>query len=1069
MEQPFEICLLGPIEIRRPSGSTPISGVRLQSLVAMLALGVPHPVSDDRLVEGLWGEDQPANPANALQALVSQLRRLIGRTAVERRGGAYLLALSPDAVDAKELERMVQEGRDAANDGDHRRAEQNFGAAVALDRGPPLGPLADAWFAREAAATLGELVLAAHEGWAASALALGRHDDVVVPLTELVAAHPARERLRALLMLALYRSGRQRDALQVARDARAYLLDELGLDPGPELQELERSVLAHAPSLSSPIKLAPTLTMRTAPPMPLTSFVGRDRELATVAATIESNRLVTVVGPGGVGKTRLAFELGRTVDVGRELVVVELAPVLEDDAVAGAVADAVGASGAQSSGGQERDPISQSVSRLGSRDVLIVLDNCEHVVAATAAVATALLHGCPNVRLVATSREPLGVDGERQIMLAPLDVASASTLFLDRARAVQPHLDVDAVDDGQLTDLCRHLDGLPLAIELAAARTKTLPLPEISSRLQDRFQLLRRTGRAGISHHEGLRAAIDWSYELLFTDEQRTFRRLAVFAGGATISAAEAVCGPEAFETATRLVDRSLLIADTSGDRVRLGMLESIREYGREQLLAAGELDDARTAHLAWCVELAERVDVEVRRADQLEWLARLDREHDNMCAALAYGVERDPASALRLIGALSTPWWFRGRRPEMRHWTAVSLAAAPDVPSKDRARALAYQGFIAEPAVHPVPGQVEGELEAAEQRQRDAVTMGRALGDARVVASAQLRLMSTMTRRAAAGALLDRAEFAALADDTYGTYDLEGDHYGAGCTMVSAAIGALVTGDFDAAARATDSARRHAEASGERFVMSRVAYLDGVMADLAGDSAAAYRHVEQSLRLLDELGHESVTAQARLLAVLADRGDRPELAEQWRRFADARSDTWSHFDGSAFATAHNHAGLRARGAGDLDRAAVSHATALAWHRDAGLTVSAAFAASCLGFLASERGDLIAARRHHAAALDLAAERNDGAAVALALEGAAASVNNRHEDAARLLGAAARRRASGSAVGEPTHREDVSAVGAALREILGDEGFEREHEEGRGLDESSSIALAAALLAGPGP
>ena len=190
------------------------------------------------------------------------------------------------------------------------------------------------------------------------------------------------------------------------------------------------------------------------------------------------------------------------------------------------------------------------------------------------------------------------------------------------------------------------------------------------------------------------------------------------------------MCGPDAFETATRLVDRSLLIADTSGDRVRFGMLESIREYGRERLLAAGELEDARSAHLAWCVGLAERVDVEVRRADQLEWLARLDREHDNMCAALAYGVERDPAGALRLIGALSTPWWFRGRRPEMRQWTAMCLAAAPDVPSKDRARALAYQGFIAEPAAHPVPGQVEDELEAAEQRQRDAVRMGRALGD---------------------------------------------------------------------------------------------------------------------------------------------------------------------------------------------------------------------------------------------------------------------------------------------------------------------------------------------------
>ncbi len=239
---------------------------------------------------------------------------------------------------------------------------------------------------------------------------------------------------------------------------------------------------------------------------------------------------------------------------------------------------------------------------------------------------------------------------------------------------------------------------------------------------------------------------------------------------------------------------------------------------------------------------------------------------------------------------------------------------------------------------------------------------------------------------------------------------------------MASAAIGALVTGDFAAAARATDGARRHAEASGERFVTSRVAFLDGVIADLEGDPHAAYRHVEQSLRLLDELGHESVTAQAQLLAVLADRCDQPELAEQWRRFADPRSDGWSHFDGNAFATAHNHAGLHARKAGDLDRAEASHVTALTWHRAAGLTVSAAFAASCLGFLASERGDVLTARRHHATALALAEERRDGMAMALALEGAA-SVIDGHEDAARLLGAAEQLRANGPRGPEPTHRE----------------------------------------------
>ena len=634
----------------------------------------------------------------------------------------------------------------------------------------------------------------------------------------------------------------------------------------------------------------------------------------TLAETVEANRMVTVVGPGGVGKTRLALELGRTVAVGRDFVFVEFAPLLEDDAVNVAIADAVGAFGAESSGGPDLDPVSRSIDRLGPRDVLVVLDNCEHLTGAAAAVAAALCTAartCGSWRRVGSRSASTASDRScwrrstwpRRASCSSIEPAPSSPTSTPMRRTRV-----------ELAELCRHLDGLPLAIELAAARTEDpsapgdlLPspgsVPAPAAHVRGRGSLITRVCE---------RPSIGATSSCSPRSNGRSAASLSS-PGASTIEAAEAVCGPDSFETATRLVDRSLLIADTSGDRVRLGMLESLRDYGWGQLVAAGELDDARTAHLAWCIALAERVDVEARRADQLEWLARLDREHDNLRAALAYGVDRDPAGALRLLGALLTPWWFRGRRPEMRHWTAVCLTAAPDVPSLDRARVLAYQGFIAEPAAHPVPGQVEDELEAAEGRQRAAVRIGEELSDPLTIASAQIRLMSTMTRRAAAGAPFDSEEFAALADQTYRAYDRQGDHYGAGCTMVSAAIGALVTGNLGAAARATEGARRHAEASGERFLTSRVAYLDGVLSDLDGDSQAAYRHVERSVRLLDELGHESVTAQAQLLAVLADRCKQPELAEQWRRFADAHFGSWSHFDGSAFATAHNHAGLRAR------------------------------------------------------------------------------------------------------------------------------------------------------------
>ena len=282
----------------------------------------------------------------------------------------------------------------------------------------------------------------------------------------------------------------------------------------------------------------------------------------------------------------------------------------------------------------------------------------------------------------------MGIPGEHQIALGPLDLEESAELFVERARAVQPLFTTGAETDEELIELCRHLDGLPLAIELAAARTKILPVPEIAERLRNRFELLRRTERAGLSRHAGLEAAIDWSYDLLFDDERRTFRHLAVFTGGATIEAAECLCGPDAFDVASRLVDRSLLVADTSGRTVRFDMLESLRAYGVERLAECDELAAARADHLQWCIHLVERVDREVRGANQLEWLARLDKEHDNVRAALRHAVEHDPAGALaarrRPRAAVVVPGPSPGDallgrdQPRRRHRPVTDLAGPP-------------------------------------------------------------------------------------------------------------------------------------------------------------------------------------------------------------------------------------------------------------------------------------------------------------------------------------------------------------------------------------------------------
>ena len=688
-----------------------------------------------------------------------------------------------------------------------------------------------------------------------------------------------------------------------------------------------------------------------------------------------------------------------------------------------------------------------------------MLDNCEHVAAASAACVRTLLDGCRHLRGVATSRVPLGIDGERQFALRPLDDGDAVTLFVERARAVQPMFTPGA--NGELTDLCRHLDRLPLAIELAAARTKTLPVGEIAERLRDRFRLLRRTAEREPGRHSGLEAAIDWSYDLLFEDERRMLRTLAVFAGGATLDAAEHVCGPDALELASRLVDRSLLLADTSGTTVRFTMLETVRAYGLARLEESGATNDARDAHLQWCIGEAAGIELGIRGPDQLAWLGRLDEEHDNFRAALGYAVDHQPADALRLLASLLFPWWLRGRRGEVRRWIEACLRAGRDEEPYLRARVLAPSGLFVLPAGRTVAGLSFGgdfhdELDIAERRQREALSILLQTDD-----ELDHRQLAAGPRQHAVaqglcGGPVVRDEIDESTHAALEAFDRLGDDFGSAVMRLTHAVALVAHGDLDDAMAEAQRAIPFVRRCGDRFSLSRVSYISGLIADLRGDTREAYRQLENSMRLLDEVCvHQFVTAHAQMLCSLAERNRDTKLALQWRAFVDEHGDAWKHYDGTVLAAARNREGLAARAGGDLPAAAADHTAALAWYTNAGLLSGVAFTESCLGFLAATSGD---AAGHHAAALSAATSADDPAALSLALDGCAAVASD-PRDTVMLLGAASQLRSSVVAI-DPTHRDDVAALEAAARSAIGDDGYRDAWAEGAKLERRDALELA---------
>ncbi|MFF0541090.1 BTAD domain-containing putative transcriptional regulator [Streptomyces coelicoflavus] len=654
-------------------------GPRLRALLAALALRPGDVVTPATLIDEVWAEDDPPQDAPAaLQALVGRLRRTVGRETVVSAPGGYRLAATRDDVDLYVFEHLVRQGTTALGHGDAASAARHLDEALALWRGPALADLPGHAAGPEA------LRLEATRARIEAGLRLGDAPDAVPRLRELTAAHPYDEPLHALLIGALRATGRDADALAAYESARRTLAEGLGTEPGPRLRALHAELLGAGSAERTAVPAAEERRGNIRPR--LTTFVGREPELDAIRSELHASRLVTLTGPGGSGKTRLAEEAAAGLD---QAWLVELAPLDRPEAVPGAVVNALGLRETVLLTGDrpavQDDPVALLVEYCAPRSRLLVLDNCEHVIGAVARLAETLLTRCPGLTVLATSREPLGVPGESVRPVEPLTPGQARRLFAARASAVRPDADAVLRDEGAVAEICRRLDGLPLAIELAAARLRLLTPREIADRLDDRFRLLTSGSRTVLPRQQTLRAVVDWSWDLLDEAERTMLRELSVFAGGWDLAAAEAVCSGPAADLVGALVDKSLVVADlgTDGADMRYRMLETIHEYAEER---AAEVPGLRTAaeqaHRAWARLLAEEADPQLRSAGQLPYIARLETEHDNIRAALGRSLAAgDEPEAAALVLAMGWFWWLRNYRHEGVGWLdrVLRLGAALD------------------------------------------------------------------------------------------------------------------------------------------------------------------------------------------------------------------------------------------------------------------------------------------------------------------------------------------------------------------------------------------------------